>query len=792
MTLLTPATLLLLFLLLGAALAAGGQPLPGTQPLTAQGDLAAEMVAGIDRALMRELDASIAGRAAYWNRDFTSHDAYLRAVAPNRERLRRMLGLVDAREPVALRLAGTVGGTSSPEAALGVGAGYKIYAVRWNVLDGVEAEGLLLQPARAVVADVVALPDCDSTPESLVGLEPGVPKAAQFARRLAENGCRVLVPFLLDRRDTYSGVPGVRMTNLPHREFVYRAAFELGRHVVGYEIQKVLAAVDWFRQEGAGRGKPRPLGVMGYGEGGLLAFYAAAVDTRIDAACVSGYFQPRERLWNEPIYRNVFGLLREFGDAEIASLIAPRALVIEASRQPNVSGPPPAREGRSGAAPGEITTPDVNTVLAELSRARTLISGLKNAVPLTLVDATTGTLLIPYDNILAMWPGKGNGGQPGADLTLITFLQHLGRKGKPRPSGSVPKRLRKSEDPDIRLKRQFDQIMAHIQRSMREAEYRRADFWKKADATSATTWAQTSRPYRDYFWEEVIGKLPPATVPISPRSRLVYDTPKYRGYEVTLEVYPDVFAYGILLVPKDIPPGERRAVVVCQHGLEGRPQDVADPNVENQYYHQYACKLAEEGFVTFAPQNPYIGETKFRVLQRKAHPLKQSLFAFIVRQHEQILNWLGSLPFVDDKRIAFYGLSYGGKTAMRVPALLEKYCLSICSADYNEWIWKNVSDRSAYSYLLTVEHDMVEFDLGNTFNYAEMSWLICPRPFMVERGHHDGVAPDEWVAYEYAKTRRRYVLLGLGDRTEIEFFNGPHSIHGVGTFAFLRKHLGKP
>ena len=43
------------------------------------------------------------------------------------------------------------------------------------------------------------------------------------------------------------------------------------------------------------------------------------------------------------------------------------------------------------------------------------------------------------------------------------------------------------------------------------------------------------------------------------------------------------------------------------------------------------------------------------------------------------------------------------------------------------------------------EYEMPEFDLGNTFNYGEMAGLIAPRPFMVERGHDDGVAPDEWV-----------------------------------------------
>ena len=63
-------------------------------------------------------------------------------------------------------------------------------------------------------------------------------------------------------------------------------------------------------------------------------------------------------------------------------------------------------------------------------------------------------------------------------------------------------------------------------------------------------------------------------LPPHPRTRQVYDEPKCTGYEVVLDVFPDVIAYGILLVPKDIKPGERRPVVVCQHGLEGRPQDV--------------------------------------------------------------------------------------------------------------------------------------------------------------------------------------------------------------------------
>jgi hypothetical protein len=84
---------------------------------------------------------------------------------------------------------------------------------------------------------------------------------------------------------------------------------------------------------------------------------------------------------------------------------------------------------------------------------------------------------------------------------------------------------------------------------------------------------------------------------------------------------------------------------------------------------------------------------------------------------------------------------------------------------------------------------MPEWNMGHIANYAELAGLMAPRPFMVERGHNDGVAPDEWVAEEYAKVQRLYDKLGLSDRTEIEFFNGPHTINGVKTFGFLHRHL---
>ncbi|MBI3416509.1 MAG: hypothetical protein HY043_14535 [Verrucomicrobia bacterium] len=780
--------LLFALLALDPLRAAAPEPFPGTQPLTMEGDLAAQMVGGIDKYLDGVLAYAPQNAARHWHRDLSSPEAYVKSIAPNRERLAKILGVVDKREPAQLRFVAPLNPNANPSAntaEIGHGAGIKIFAVTWNVFRGVEGEGLLLLPDGDARADVVAIPDCDWTPEQLVGLEPGVPESQQFARKLAENGCRVIVPFLIDRSDTNSGLPGVRKLRQSQREVLWRAAYEMGRTIQGYEVQKVLAAVDWLAatqnskpQTPDSRPKTRPLGVIGYGEGGMLAAFVGALDERIRITGVSGFFLTRN-IHDEPIYRNIWSFTDQFGGVELAALFAPRALVWESGKYPETQYYPKPSEKSEGAAPGKLTRPLLHLAKRPLEGARELLKSVPG------VDS---------------WKLLGAGEEDVFNSeSLAAFLDQLGVSYRGEARSSIVQwvlddQSRKTEAERLaaRALRQYSQILEDTQWLMRESEFTRREFWKKADRKNADTFAESAKWYRDYFLNEIVGPIPKASLPPNPRSRKISETDKFTGYEVVLDVHPDVFAYGILLVPKGIKPGEKRAVVVCQHGLEGRPTDVADPAKDNPAYHAYACRLAERGFVTFAPQNAYIGENRFRQVLRKAQPLKLTLWSFIMRQHEVILDWLATQDFVDPQRMAFYGLSYGGKTAMRIPSLLDRYCLSICSADYNEWIWKNVSARHNYCYLYWGEYDMPEFDLGNTFNYAELSWLIFPRPFMVERGHDDGVAPDEWVAYEYAKTRRQYVKLGLGDRTEIEFFNGPHSINGKGTFDFLHKHLHWP
>lgn len=732
--------------------------LPGTAALERKGDLAMEMVAGIDQYLMRALAGSAKVRDSQ---------------PPNREALLRMLGAVEDRLP--FDAAGLISTLKTP-AIIASTPSFRVVTVRWPVLPGVDGEGLLLTPRRTPMARVIVLPDADQTAGQLVGLTPGLSEDAQIARRLAENGVEVLVPQLISRSSEFSGNPAVKMTNQPHREWLHRQLVPVGRQLLGIELQKVLAAVDWS----ASIVPSVPLGVAGYGEGGLIALLAGAADQRLDSVMVSGAFGPIERSWEQPIYRSLWGQALQFGHAELAALVAPRTLVIEAAKHPDVAGPPPesgeGAERRRGAAPGKIVTPALAEVEREFQRAQKAYVAAGAIAKIKLVAAGGGT------------------GEPGTREALQAFAGGLRIPGTLSPAMTAPKDERTDFDPRDRQREQMTQIQEYAQRLVRQSEATRKEFWKLADLKTPAGLERAVPAYRKVLWQEVLGKLPDPTEPMKAETRRIYDNDKFTGYEVVLPVWNGVFAYGVLLLPKDLKPGERRPVVVVQHGLEGRPQDLIEPKDDRalNVYKRYGAALAERGFIVYAPQNPYIGGEQFRVLLRKASPLKLSLFSFIIGQHSRTLDWLATLPFVDELRIGFYGLSYGGKTAMRVPSLLDRYALAICSGDFNEWIWKVTSVTEPFSYMFTHEYDMLEWNLANTFNYSEMATLIAPRPFMVERAHRDPVGIDEWVSYEYAKVRRLYTFLEIPERTEIEYFNGVHQINGAGTFDFLHRFLNWP
>ena len=732
------------------------QPLPGTAPLIGTNDLPEAYFSGVDRYMLRETERCADERHRYWKRGFSAgQQGYVASVETNRQRLARMLGVRDARvpfdapEPVA---------TLVRSAVLGETETHALMAIRWPVIGGFQAEGLLLEPKdKPVRQNVIHLPHAGITPEQVLGLTPGDSTGtAGFA--FPGKGCRVVLPAVVSRGKTvFESVfknlgknPVPKRTLMPSREFVYRPAYVMGRHIIGYEIQEVLALMDWFGKEN----DKAAIRVEGWGDGGMLALYAGALDTRISETVVAGYFDCRDNLWREPIDHNVFGLLREFGDAEIATLIAPRKLTVAA-----VSGPVETitREiGKEGGAPGWLISPDPDSVAREVVKARELVKPLGTSEWITFLKA---------DECKA------------AAVGLNATAKQL--KGLISVPDSAAREIRLVKGMD-----DFSQRLLAISGDTRRAFMARLDF------SSPDAYDRSAEWYREYYLEEVMGCVHAPKLPPNPRTRVIEETASYVCYEVVLDVMPDFMLYGYLLLPKDLKPGERRPVVVAQHGLSGRPRSLMSLETGgSKAYNAVAPRLAEKGYVVFVPQNPYAFEDASRQLQRKANPLKLSLYSVVYAQYEQMFAWFKTLPFVDYAKMAFVGLSYGGKTAVRVPPVMPGFCLMISSGDFNEGVIKMASTLYPFSFVFHGEYEIFEFDLGNTFNYSDLAGLMAPRPFMAQRGHSDAVAWDEFVGYEYAHVRRLYAQLKMPERTAIHWFDGGHEIDIDSCVSFLDRFL---
>ena len=704
------------------------QSLPGTDLLTTPNDW--DCAANNTRLITSFLDAKIAGseqgRAKYWNRQFADRKTYELSVEKNRERLRFITGVRDKRKPFdSPEFAATV---TSP-ALIAETNTHKYYAIRWPVFETLTGEGILAEPKSGnVKSAIIHISDIGITPEQAFGIDTG----PEWLRTLQPaTDCRVIIPTLVDR--------SLYRPKLPYREYIYRAAFQNGRHIIGYEMQEILALVDWLKQDAA-----LHVTIEGVGEGGLLAFYSAAVDTRIDAAVVGGYFTNRDRVCDEPLDRNIFGLIDQFGDAEIATLIAPRSLRILDVRIPEKVWEPSQTTsyGELGLPPGKIVNPDAQTVRQEIERAKKLVEPLK----------------LPENWIVYV---TQNSAVTKPSFTFIT-------DNKPNTVN--------------RMLRIVDGMDRHTQDLLARAEFVRRDFWKPLDDikdAKSQEFTEKIEWYRNYFAKEVIGQFDEPLASPKPRTKKQSETDLYTVYEVELDVFKEVTVYGLLLIPKGMKAGEKRGVVVCQHGLEGRPRSSG-----------FVKDLCERGYITFAPQGIFTGGDKFRHNQRQLNSLGKTLFSIMVPQQQQLVNWLGTLPFVEKEKIAFYGISYGGKTAMRVPPLVTGYCLSICCADFNTWNIKNASTLYPFSYMWLPEYEIFEFDMANTFDYSEITRLIAPRPFMVERGYLDNVGWNEFVAFEYAKVYAFYAYrLEIPEQTEIHWFGGGHQINGEKTYPFLDRFL---
>ena len=123
------ARVCIVMLLIGGVVC--GQMPSNTLPLKMDGDIASQMVDGIDRFLLNQIAVAKAERGTFWNYDTTSPQAFQDSIQPNRDRLTHMLGIRDQRVEAHTPFDA---GPLDDSTVIARCDAFHVYRIRWPVL----------------------------------------------------------------------------------------------------------------------------------------------------------------------------------------------------------------------------------------------------------------------------------------------------------------------------------------------------------------------------------------------------------------------------------------------------------------------------------------------------------------------------------------------------------------------------------------------------------------------------------------------------------------------------------
>lgn len=290
---------------------------------------------------------------------------------------------------------------------------------------------------------------------------------------------------------------------------------------------------------------------------------------------------------------------------------------------------------------------------------------------------------------------------------------------------------------------------------------------------------------------ELMGEVPAPVANMNARLREIGRKERYTAFDVMLDVLPGVEAYGQLLVPHGSE-GKRLPAVVTQHGLGGKPKDLTLEGPEpNAAYHGYAARLAEHGYVVFAPYVtvPIPQAELINPLARMAHALGRMRTNVEVAKLRRVVDFLQSLPYVDGSRLGYYGLSYGGYSAIWMAPLEPRFRATVVSGHFNDWTPKITDETERTSYLQHPDEDFYNWNVLNRLTHVELLASLWPRAAMVEFAQHDGTTFPAWHERAWAEVEQVANAWGAGGRIARDRFVGVHEIHGIGAFDFLDRWL---
>ncbi|NLO05059.1 MAG: hypothetical protein GX131_04435 [candidate division WS1 bacterium] len=274
------------------------------------------------RALTLDYDAR---QQQYWNRDYSSEDAYLASVQPNRERWLQAVG--DFGPP-----AGEMEPLVEPFAE---NEHFRAEWVTINLYGKLRGRGVFAVPKQGdhPFPTIICQHGIGSSPEKTFGLDDNSGLYHSYAQRALEAGFAVIAPMNITE-----AAPRARYT---------RMCLMLGKTLWGLEIAKIGRLIDYAQT--------RPefdtdrLGMWGISLGGAYTMFTMPLEQRIRAGIITAWFNhrlrkmviddPRHSCFLSTTEEHIFipGWLREFSDSDLVSLICPRPVMSQTGKADGIA-----------------------------------------------------------------------------------------------------------------------------------------------------------------------------------------------------------------------------------------------------------------------------------------------------------------------------------------------------------------------------------------------------------------------------------------------------------------------
>jgi dienelactone hydrolase len=300
---------------------------------------------------------------------------------------------------------------------------------------------------------------------------------------------------------------------------------------------------------------------------------------------------------------------------------------------------------------------------------------------------------------------------------------------------------------------------------------------------------------------ELVGGFPAERNPLTPQTLEVRDFPDFRREKFVIETRPGVMLLGELLTPKQAGAQQPYPVVVCVPGHGRGLDDITGINLDGQLktternvHRDYALQVVSQGLAAVAIEPMAFG-CRRDDRTKKAGPgasacqptagaallLGETMVGWRVWDVMRTIDWIGTRPELDAKRVGCLGLSGGGTCTLFSSALEPRIKVAYVSGYLNTF----------RDCIMSMSHCIDNYVPG-ILQWGEMydvAALIAPRPLFVESGERDPIFPLKGSLESFAHVQRVYDVFDAKDQTAQEVFPGVHEFWGKQGLPWLKSKL---